>query len=367
MSTRRTHNSNDAIRFNNLDLNRRVQTTTRLAAVLFVVALLFVPITFTIPRPMAPLLVLAGGLLCIGATFMLARRGLPTVAAWLLVGTFTIATLGSLAVTAPSLAISSGFYLSMAVVIAGLTMRPLQVWLVTGINLVGFAFTIWLFHADALSNPTRALPIYSSSGMLVMVGGIAFIGAQVFQRVLNEVVAARTEADQARSALQSANNNLEQQVAAQTAELRANLAAQQLLAGELRESLVTQQLLNQTINDLALPLIPVRDDTLIVPMTGAIDSNRASSLTTSVLSWIEERHTRTVILDITGVPVVDTQVAKTLLQIADATRLMGAETVLVGMRPEVAQSLIGLGVELKGLRTAASLQAGLLLTKQGAG
>lgn len=84
-------------------------------------------------------------------------------------------------------------------------------------------------------------------------------------------------------------------------------------------------------------------------------------MSSGVLERISVQHTRTVVLDVTGVPVVDTLVASALLRTADATKLMSVETILVGIRSEVAQALVGLGVELTGLRTAATLQMGLLL------
>jgi len=142
--------------------------------------------------------------------------------------------------------------------------------------------------------------------------------------------------------------------------LSQTLAAQQALAEELQRSLAAQQELSQTILELSLPIIPVREGTVVAPLSGMIDSVRAAKLTESVLKTIEQRHVHTVILDITGVPVVDTQVALALVHTASAARLMGAETILVGVRPEVAQTLVSLGIHL-GLRTAATLQEGLEL------
>ncbi len=168
-------------------------------------------------------------------------------------------------------------------------------------------------------------------------------------------------AERMQAELAQANAGLEERIAGRTSELQQALAAQQALAEELRQSLAAQQELSQLIIDLSLPVIPVREGTVVVPISGAIDSTRAEKLTRSVLDAIQQRSTHTVILDITGVPIVDTQVAQALVRTASASRLMGAETILVGIRPEVAQTLIGLGIHL-GLRTAATLQEGLELS-----
>src|SRR5436190_22953520 len=79
----------------------------------------------------------------------------------------------------------------------------------------------------------------------------------------------------------------------------------------------------------------------------------------SLLRSIERHRARIVIMDVTGVPLVDTQVAQTLMQAADAARLLGAKTILVGVRPELAQTIVGLGLNLRGLVTCADLQSGV--------
>jgi anti-anti-sigma factor len=134
---------------------------------------------------------------------------------------------------------------------------------------------------------------------------------------------------------------------------------------QMEESLRAQQRLNQMIAELAVPVIPVTDDTLIIPLIGNIDSARVYHLLNSALQSIEQTRARTLIIDITGVAVIDSHVAAALVQVADAARLMGAETILAGIRPEVAQTLIGLDASLAGLRTAATLQAALKPIRNG--
>ncbi|MDQ2996720.1 MAG: STAS domain-containing protein, partial [Chloroflexota bacterium] len=114
-----------------------------------------------------------------------------------------------------------------------------------------------------------------------------------------------------------------------------------------------------TLAELSTPLIPISDDVVVMPLIGAIDSVRARQVLEMLLQGIERSHARVAILDITGVPLVDTQVAKSLIDAAQAGRLLGARIVLTGIRPEVAQTLVGLGVNLGDIVTHSTLQSGV--------
>jgi rsbT co-antagonist protein RsbR len=144
---------------------------------------------------------------------------------------------------------------------------------------------------------------------------------------------------------------------ARAAELEQTLAA-------LRESVDERDQLSNSIRELSSPVIPVLDGVLIMPLIGAIDSERATLLVTALLSAIEQHHAMIVLMDVTGVPLVDTQVARVLLQAADAARLLGAEPILVGIRPELAQTIVGLGLDLSSLKTQADLQSGIRYATQ---
>jgi anti-anti-sigma regulatory factor len=197
--------------------------------------------------------------------------------------------------------------------------------------------------------------------------GTLIIGALVLTSlvVARQVVSvraterARAEAELATQALAQANLQLEQRVAERTATLSEALAVQEAQAKALQESLDVQQQLNATIATLSVPIIPINDDVLVVPLVGTIDIDRTRVMLATVLERIEATRARKLFLDVTGVAVIDQVVAQSLLQTARAARLLGTETVLVGMRPDVAQALVALGADLDRLRTAATLQAGL--------
>jgi rsbT co-antagonist protein RsbR len=96
-----------------------------------------------------------------------------------------------------------------------------------------------------------------------------------------------------------------------------------------------------------------------MPLVGSIDSQRATRIMEGLLTAIAECKAECVIIDITGVPVVDTQVAQYLIQSAQASRLLGCEVALVGIGVEMAQTLVQLGVDFRTLNTLVNFQAGI--------
>jgi len=111
--------------------------------------------------------------------------------------------------------------------------------------------------------------------------------------------------------------------------------------------------------ELSTPLIPITDAVMVMPLIGTVDSRRAQQVIDSLLEGVASSRAQTAILDITGVPVVDTQVANALVRAAQSVKLLGAQVVLSGIRPEVAQTLVGLGVDLSGIVTSSTLQSGI--------
>jgi rsbT co-antagonist protein RsbR len=114
-----------------------------------------------------------------------------------------------------------------------------------------------------------------------------------------------------------------------------------------------------TIRELGTPILPLYEGVIALPLVGAIDSYRATQVLERLLEAISAKQADIVILDITGVPVVDTGVANYLLQTARAAQLIGAQVVLVGIGAEIAQTLVQLGVNLAQLKVYANLQAGI--------
>lgn len=114
-----------------------------------------------------------------------------------------------------------------------------------------------------------------------------------------------------------------------------------------------------TIMELSSPVIKVWEGIVTMPLIGSIDARRATILTENLLEAIVQYQAESVIMDITGVAVVDTQVANYLLSAARACRLLGSKVALVGIGSEIAQTIVHLGLDLSDLVTRADLQAGL--------
>ncbi|WP_437774887.1 STAS domain-containing protein [Sorangium sp. So ce1097] len=110
---------------------------------------------------------------------------------------------------------------------------------------------------------------------------------------------------------------------------------------------------------LSAPIVPISQGVLVLPLVGALDSTRAQQVMENLLSKVVERQARVAIIDVTGVPHIDTSSASALLQVAQAVRLLGAQVVLTGIRPEVAQAIVGLGIDLTGIVTRRDLQSGI--------
>jgi rsbT co-antagonist protein RsbR len=128
--------------------------------------------------------------------------------------------------------------------------------------------------------------------------------------------------------------------------------------GDLR-SRVEQQ--RHTINELQTPVIQVWDGILALPVVGSVDTARAQDMTEALLEKIVDTGSEIVVLDITGVPVVDTAVAKHLLETVAAARLLGAEVLIVGLTSRTAMTLVHLGVDLGGVITRTTMAKGLQL------
>lgn len=125
----------------------------------------------------------------------------------------------------------------------------------------------------------------------------------------------------------------------------------------LQEEVIAMQA--ATLAELSTPLIPINKDIVAMPLIGSIDEARAQRIMETLLAGITETRARTAILDITGVAVVDTRVADALLSAARAARMLGAQVILTGIRPEVAQTLVSLGTNLEGIVTRGTLQSGI--------
>ncbi len=125
---------------------------------------------------------------------------------------------------------------------------------------------------------------------------------------------------------------------------------------QLREQL---QRLEAVISELAVPVVPLLEGVIVLPLVGSLDTRRAQQVIESLLTGIAEQQADVAIIDITGVPIVDTQVASSLGQAIRAASLLGARVVITGIGARIAQTLVALDIDFSSVTTCANLRDGI--------
>lgn len=213
---------------------------------------------------------------------------------------------------------------------------------------LGMAYCLLLWVSMPQWNTPLGNLIFATTLLSGLVVARQLSAAGDLRQAHTETATALQETRSARLEMETLNQQLQEQVNAQEA-----------LNQQLHHSLQTQEALARTITDLSVPLIPVRDDVLVVPLIGAVDTQRIEVLSQTILQHVAATRTQKVFLDMTGVVDIDTYTAQAILDITRALRMVGATTTLVGIRPEVAETLVTLGIDLERVRTAATLQSGI--------
>jgi rsbT co-antagonist protein RsbR len=243
--------------------------------------------------------------------------------------------------------------------VASLTLRPWQIWLVLLFNVVGLTLTILALPYNPLTDRFDSQAVSSGFALLVVITLMSFLGAKTTSNALRGAEQARKEAEVGAQALERANASLETTVAERTRSLEDALQAVEQREARLVQTLAENELQRVTIREMSVPVIPVSTTTVVMPLIGTLDTARLAGLQTQAIRSIERTGTRYLVLDITGVPIFDSQVAKGFLEVVQAARLLGSEAILVGIRLEVAQTVVGLGLDLRAIRTFSDLQSAL--------
>ena len=130
----------------------------------------------------------------------------------------------------------------------------------------------------------------------------------------------------------------------------------------LREELISMQAAR--LEELSTPLIPLTDRIVVMPLIGAVDEQRIDRMISALSTGLIAQGAQFAIIDITGVPTIDTHVASAIIKAAQVMRLLGAEAVLTGVRPLVAQTLVGLEIDLSSIVTRSTLQSGIVYASE---
>lgn len=187
-----------------------------------------------------------------------------------------------------------------------------------------------------------------------------FLGTRSLEQSLQQSDELRHVAEGSSNALAAANDNLEQAVNNRTADLQHALSDVRERELRLTQTLQKLSASQELVRSLSAPIIPILPSVIVVPLAGILDGEQAQRLMQQVLERISAQRSRDLILDITGVPIMDSHVANVVIQIAQAVKLLGTRTLLVGVRPEVAQTLVALNIEFGDLEIFADLQDAVL-------
>jgi rsbT co-antagonist protein RsbR len=346
------------------DIRRRGRMLVSITLAMIALALLaFFLILLSLSSP--DLLVVVGiGLIGLAVVLALARRGTVTAAGVLLVAMLLLATLVSVDFTGQATEGEAAYFLILPLLVAGLTLRPVYAWVVLALALAGLGVSLAL-NPQAIENPPIQMLLLNIVLLLVFTTLLGYFGSRATANALAQARGARVAAEAAAERQEQANTDLEMRVQERTIALQRALTEVETRATEQARLLEENQQQREAIRDLSVPVLPVSAATLVMPLVGTLDTTRLALAQQQALNALEHSHARYLMLDITGVPLVDSQVAQGLIVVVQAARLLGAEVVLVGVRPEVAQAIVGLGIELPGIRTFRDLQSAIVGVVEG--
>ncbi|MDQ2996272.1 MAG: STAS domain-containing protein [Chloroflexota bacterium] len=264
---------------------------------------------------------------------------------------------------------SVGIYLAftLPITMAGLLLRRRDLLLTISV-IIGVVVAAALLKsiAPSLTGFSPSAPASANSIIPTFILIVAVLGLFLdrFGTSLRDALSTTQAREQELNILRA---SLEATVAERTTSLQLALAEGTQREKHLALTLEDLRASQAAFRDLSAPVIPVLPGVLIAPLIGALDSARATELTSNVLSMVEREHANHVIFDITGVPLVDTHVAQVLLQTTTAVRLLGAQAFLVGIRPEVAQTMVALNLDMSALRSFSTLRDAIdaLLSSRG--
>ncbi len=349
------------VRHTDEDVQRRGVNIILMAAGLHIMALLLTIYAGFAGRLSTQVLIpVAISLIVQTIVIVLARRGSVDLAGGILVGMAIVGITGGAIFSNDSLI--TPMFLVTPLLMAAAALQP--VWII--VALIGVLTGMGLIYTMPLPVPLpeaiAALrsAIFVVSGLIILfaalIGVLISVGHTHLQRRLHDEV---KRANLANAELKVLNEELDRRVQMQTEALRKTL--QELEQQTLHQDQLLKEIAGQreVIRELSLPILPVGREVLVAPLIGALDQERMQQLQSQVLKRVERIHARLLILDVTGVPIIDTHVAQGLMNLVRELRLLGANVALVGVRPEVAQTIVALGVHLRDIEVFSDLGSAL--------
>lgn len=199
-------------------------------------------------------------------------------------------------------------------------------------------------------------------GIIALASGLVILALVQSHGRLSETLAQSQVANQA---LQEAQVALETQVTERTADLQQALVEVEQRSAEQARLIEENRHQREVIREISVPVLPVGEGILVVPLIGILDEERLDTVQQRSLKEITRTRAHRLIVDVTGLPFVDEQVAQGILEMIRSARLLGAQVILAGIRPEVAQALLHTGIALPQIQTVNNLHGALLLAQNG--
>lgn len=339
------------------DAQRRGQNIILLASGLNVLTILlagYVAVTGALSgRTIGPVI---ASLVVQTIAIVLARNGHVDLAGSVIVGMAIVGTAGTAILNADQFVVP--VLLTIPLLMASAVLRPI------GIVATLFGVLTGMGVVAGMLPPPENVPLRNALFVVIgllslfttLMGVLISVGNERLQRRLRDEA---QRADRTAQALQTMNEELDLRVQLQTETLQQ--IVQELEERSAQQERLLQEIAEQRdlIRELSLPILPVGRDVLVAPLIGALDGERMHQLQNHAFRWVERTHARMLILDITGVPMIDTHVAQGLSGLIQGLRLLGANVAIVGVRPEVAQTIVGLGIQLQDVSVFSDLGSAL--------
>jgi rsbT co-antagonist protein RsbR len=310
-----------------------------------------VPVTLFVGAPGVVALILV-------LTYFLGRSGRLRLAVWVFLSLLNVVLLALLLLLGHRSAMP--MFIPIAILAAAVLTRQRAafsfavVWIVVYFVVVLSEMSGWyapfLFPTDQ-PFPPQFLVI----GRILAIGLMGVLAWLAAGNMLDAIDDARRNLERAQlheTELERARQSLSQQVRERTRDLENALL-------DVQESMFEQAALLDALRAQAIPVVPLFRQVVAVPVIGILDAARAQRLLSSLLEGVEQHDARIILLDVTGVPVVDEAAAQGLAEVVRGARLLGAECVLVGVNPEIASRLVDQGVDLSRLTSRGDMEAGL--------
>lgn len=286
----------------------------------------------------------------------LTRRGQLRLGVWIAVIGLYLVVLGSVLVAPVALSVALLVAITGPVVaLPYVDQRDLRI---IGIVCIATAFLITVLGRFVMLFPPLPEPVTSIIVVFTATTttGLTLVIILQFAQQLIDLLARANATNRELLQIQS---NLETTVNQRTSALSTALADVEARAAEQARLLEENTRQRSTIAELGVPVLPVSQNVLVLPLVGALDDERLQLVHERALQFLARQRANFLILDVTGIPLVDSRVAAGLIELVQASRLLGATVVLVGVRPEVSQAIVSLGIDLRSMVTRRDLQSGL--------